>query len=104
MKVFPSTSVTVAPFAFAMNRGVPPTERKARTGEFTPPGITFFAARKSLCDFVVENPPTRFASRECSFCKMKKGKRISRILSGRRLGVKEEHPPEKAADFSMGAK
>ena len=23
-----------------MNRGVPPTARKARTGEFTPPGIT----------------------------------------------------------------
>src|ERR1700712_5014995 len=23
-----------------MKRGVPPTERKARTGEFTPPGVT----------------------------------------------------------------
>ena len=28
------------PLAFAANAGVPPTELKARTGEFTPPGIT----------------------------------------------------------------
>src|SRR5512134_39840 len=62
MKVFPSTSVTVAPCALAMKRGVPPTERKARTGEFTPPGITFFAARNSFFDRTVESFPTRFAS------------------------------------------
>src|SRR5258706_1660166 len=29
-----------APSARAMKRGVPPTVRNARTGEFTPPGIT----------------------------------------------------------------
>ena len=26
-----------------MNRGVPPTERNARTGELTPPGISVLA-------------------------------------------------------------
>src|SRR4051812_1531303 len=30
-----------------MNRGVPPTARKARTGELTPPGITRLARSKS---------------------------------------------------------
>src|SRR5664279_2122793 len=30
-----------------MNRGVPPTDRKARTGEFTPPGVTARARANS---------------------------------------------------------
>src|SRR5215218_2450481 len=30
-----------------MNRGVPPTARKARTGEFTPPGMTVLARAKA---------------------------------------------------------
>ena len=29
--------------AFFVKKGVPPTERKARTGELTPPGMTFWA-------------------------------------------------------------
>src|SRR3954465_3753343 len=37
--VRPSTSVNVAPEADSIKRGVPPTPRNARTGEFTPPGI-----------------------------------------------------------------
>src|ERR1035438_5338896 len=32
-----------APWPRTMNRGSPPTERNARTGEFTPPGITLSA-------------------------------------------------------------
>src|SRR3982750_686116 len=39
----PSASHTCAPLPRAMKRGVPPTARKARTGEFTPPGITRWA-------------------------------------------------------------
>jgi hypothetical protein len=39
MYVRPSTSVSVASFALLIKRGVPPTPRKARTGELTPPGI-----------------------------------------------------------------
>ena len=39
------------PSARAMKRGVPPTARNARTGEFTPPGMTFCARSKS-CAFV----------------------------------------------------
>src|SRR5512134_1072447 len=53
MKVFPSTSRTVAPFARSMNSGVPPTDRKARTGEFTPPGIRVFASANSLLEVFV---------------------------------------------------
>jgi hypothetical protein len=36
-----------------MKRGVPPTDRNARTGEFTPPGISFFANANSLPEVVV---------------------------------------------------
>jgi hypothetical protein len=36
-----------------MKRGVPPTERKARTGLLTPPGITVRARAKSASDCVV---------------------------------------------------
>ena len=34
----------------AMNGGVPPTPRKARTGEFTPPGISFWALGNAASD------------------------------------------------------
>ena len=40
MYELPSTSKMREPSPRAMNRGVPPTPRKARTGEFTPPGMT----------------------------------------------------------------
>ena len=33
-----------------MNRGVPPTARKARTGEFTPPGMTAWARASSTSE------------------------------------------------------
>jgi hypothetical protein len=36
-----------------MKRGVPPTDRNARTGEFTPPGIRPFANANSLPEVVV---------------------------------------------------
>src|ERR1700686_835045 len=36
-----------------MNRGVPPTDLKARTGEFTPPGITAHASANSRADAAV---------------------------------------------------
>ncbi len=46
----PSTSVMYGPRPLAMKRGVPPTARKARTGEFTPPGVTSRPRAKSACD------------------------------------------------------
>src|SRR4051794_15292090 len=46
MKRLPSTSHTCAPAPRATKYGVPPTEPKARTGEFTPPGITRCARSK----------------------------------------------------------
>jgi hypothetical protein len=58
MKVFPSTSRTEAPFARSMNSGVPPTDRKARTGEFTPPGINVFDSANSLLEVFVERGAT----------------------------------------------
>ena len=36
----PSASVTYGPLPETMKRGVPPTAPNARTGEFTPPGVT----------------------------------------------------------------
>src|SRR5690349_10797803 len=36
-----------------MNRGVPPTPRKARTGEFTPPGVTCCARANSASDLAL---------------------------------------------------
>src|SRR6202007_2320996 len=47
MYSFPSTSQICEPLPRSMKRGVPPTERNARTGEFTPPGMTFWARSNS---------------------------------------------------------
>ena len=43
----PSASVRYGPLAETIKRGVPPTEPNARTGEFTPPGISWRARSKS---------------------------------------------------------
>ncbi len=40
-----------------MNRGVPPTARNARTGEFTPPGITCCARSNSSADLGASTRP-----------------------------------------------
>src|SRR5262249_42713451 len=53
MYSLPSTSHTRAPSARPMNSGSPPTERNARTGELTPPGIDFFARSNSDLDICV---------------------------------------------------
>jgi hypothetical protein len=46
-----------------MNRGVPPTEPNARTGELTPPGIIVFARVNSLLEvFVVRRATGASAS------------------------------------------
>src|SRR5687768_16828108 len=50
MNELPSTSKMRAPDARAMKSGEPPTALKARTGEFTPPGVTRFARSKSFDD------------------------------------------------------
>src|SRR5690606_12610583 len=46
MNCVPSASHIYGPAARSMKRGVPPTERKARTGELTPPGMTRAARSK----------------------------------------------------------
>ncbi len=46
----PSASVRYGPRPDTMNRGVPPTARKARTGEFTPPGVTADARSNRSCE------------------------------------------------------
>src|SRR3982750_855156 len=48
-----------------MKCGVPPTARKARTGEFTPPGITCLARSKSAA-FVIVRGLERQARRRAS--------------------------------------
>src|SRR5437667_12810257 len=51
MYSWPSTSQTRAPLARSTKKGWPPTARKARTGEFTPPGIYLSASAKSCSDW-----------------------------------------------------
>jgi len=40
----------MAPSARLTKNGAPPTERNARTGELTPPGMSSLARAKSLSD------------------------------------------------------
>src|SRR5438477_10792133 len=54
MYSWPSTSQTRAPLARSTKNGCPPTARKARTGEFTPPGIYLSASAKSCSDLDCE--------------------------------------------------
>src|SRR5690349_1666023 len=46
-----------------MNRGVPPTEEKALTGEFTPPGMTAHASANSAADTSVRGMTTSVPAR-----------------------------------------
>jgi hypothetical protein len=46
----PSASVRYGPVPLTMKRGVPPTARKARTGELTPPGMTALARSNRACE------------------------------------------------------
>ena len=46
-----------------MKRGVPPTALNARTGEFTPPGVTAWARSKSALDWGVGRAVTASLSR-----------------------------------------
>ena len=46
----PSASYSRGPVPAIMNRGVPPTARNARTGEFTPPGVTAWARSNRACE------------------------------------------------------
>jgi hypothetical protein len=41
-----------------MNRGVPPTAANARTGEFTPPGVTCRARSNHACEAAEEGEDT----------------------------------------------
>src|SRR5260370_953055 len=50
MYSLPSTSQTRAPRAFSAKNGCPPTARKARTGEFTPPGMCCNAWANNFSD------------------------------------------------------
>ena len=51
----PSASVRYGPDPRTMNRGVPPTAPNARTGEFTPPGVTWSAREnRSSLRFVTQ--------------------------------------------------
>src|SRR5687767_9961760 len=54
MYVLPSTSFTVAPLPSLMKTGVPPTALNARTGELTPPGMSWRALRNADSEFASE--------------------------------------------------
>src|SRR3954471_25030601 len=84
-----STSQTVAPRPRAMNRGVPPTARKARTGESTPPGRSVSASAKSAAEVLVNKAsllaqPARHSFREVGERQIRPrpGDRQQRLLDG----------------------
>src|SRR5688572_24033434 len=54
MYQFPSTSSMRLPSPRSMKSGAPPTARNARTGLFTPPGITFRASAKASVECCTE--------------------------------------------------
>jgi hypothetical protein len=54
----PSTSRIREPFADETNRGAPPTDDHARTGELTPPGIT----RRARANHISDVSPDLFMS------------------------------------------
>src|SRR5215831_18552067 len=74
MYLLPSTSTIVAPDAFLMKSGDPPTDLNARTGLSTPPGSSCCAREKSLSDrfvFIGVDGVTlseRPAQRDCRKC------------------------------------
>ena len=49
--MLPSISVILLPFASDIKIGLQCTLLNARTGEFTPPGITFLAFSNAFIDF-----------------------------------------------------
>src|SRR3984957_3543607 len=71
MNSFSSASQTCEPLPRTINRGSPPTERNARTGEFTPPGIMLSARNwrrrdcSVLCDVVDSIDSSRHGEMRC---------------------------------------
>jgi hypothetical protein len=47
-----------------MKTGVPPTARKARTGEFTPEGMCLWASLNNFLEFTAGNGLERYFSRK----------------------------------------
>src|SRR3569623_285624 len=60
MYCLPSSSKRYAPSPRLKNSGAPPTPRKARTGELTPPGMWRWACRNKSCERVMEAPSKAF--------------------------------------------
>src|SRR3569623_2712873 len=61
MYCLPSSSKRYAPSPRLKNTGSPPTPRKARTGELTPPGMWRWACRNKSCERVMEAPSKAFS-------------------------------------------
>ena len=62
MYSLPSASHSREPSARSTKKGSPPTPRNARTGEFTPPGVTSQARRKSVRLFALRSAAGRLAA------------------------------------------
>mmetsp|Transcript_4290 Transcript_4290/g.7525 ORF Transcript_4290/g.7525 Transcript_4290/m.7525 type:complete len:113 (-) Transcript_4290:16-354(-) len=85
MYSFPSTSNDLLPLTRSKTIGFPPTDLNARTGEFTPPGISDFAALKISSDFVVMSLDGETGE-----------ERVARMMRGDRLdlvGIWRVDPP-----------
>ena len=77
-----------------MNRGVPPTARKARTGEFTPPGMTCWARSNNAADAGTSliRPSVKRASARRSRPRLpgaQTGTAAARVRQDRRMDIAE---------------
>src|SRR5258708_15681170 len=89
MNSFSSASQMCEPFPRTINGGSPPTEPNARTGEFTPPGITPSARccnRRDLFTFRevvggIEAPRGKMSTNETDYYSSAGAKQINQIFT-----------------------
>src|ERR671923_2021423 len=99
----PSTSHRRAPSPRAMNGGAPPTARNARTGLFTPPGITRLAALSRRSDSLIPGLHRDLHTREVDAVPPEGGHRVHAAADDRRHDVEGRWIRRLAADQRLAA-
>src|ERR1700733_2543437 len=94
MNSFSSASQMCEPFPRTMNSGSAPTERNARTGEFTPPGIMLSArfCRRRDCS-VLRNVVDGIESSQPETLEIKEKKDVNRSIKSTEY-YSSARPPE----------
>src|SRR5881394_3639401 len=93
----PSASQMRLPSPRSMKRGVPPTARNARTGEFTPPGMTLRerSNRRSFFDVMDGKHPREFPGTAFDVGRIEQG-----ADHGNRVGPRFDHSMRVLARYS----